>query len=202
MGATLVVGAITAMLRFSRARRQPGWSFLLLGGVLSLGLWTSFTVLLAGLLQLSAAEFRRATEVTYLGYVYATQPVLPRMKARDRGAIVHVGSALAYGGYRCRPRTAEPSTPSRFHEALRCELLHEGSNVRVTMIQMPVVNTPQFSSVLSRLSRPSARAAQLRAGDGRPGGGVRRRPPAPPGVLGRLQHHGNPGRQCPRAGAA
>jgi short-subunit dehydrogenase len=68
----------------------------------------AFTSVFAPFDQISPQEYRRATEVTYLGYVYATQAVLPRMKARDRGAIVHVGSAS-----RCRRRTAAPSTRSR-----------------------------------------------------------------------------------------
>jgi short-subunit dehydrogenase len=114
----------------------------------------AFTSVFAPFDQISPAEFRRATEVTYLGYVYATQAVLPRMKARDRGTIVHVGSALAYRGIPLQTAYCGAKHAIQgFHEALRCELLHEKSNVRVTMVQMPAVNTPQFSWVLSRLPR-------------------------------------------------
>ncbi|MCU1670173.1 MAG: short-chain dehydrogenase/reductase [Blastococcus sp.] len=114
----------------------------------------AFTSVFAPFHQISPAEFRRATEVTYLGYVYATQAVLPRMKARDRGTIVHVGSALAYRGIPLQTAYCGAKHATQgFHEALRCELLHEKSNVRVTMVQMPAVNTPQFSWVLSRLPR-------------------------------------------------
>jgi NAD(P)-dependent dehydrogenase (short-subunit alcohol dehydrogenase family) len=114
----------------------------------------AFTSVFAPFDQISPAEFRRATEVTYLGYVYATQAVLPRMKARDRGTIVHVGSALAYRGIPLQTAYCGAKHATQgFHEALRCELLHEKSNVRVTMVQMPAVNTPQFSWVLSRLPR-------------------------------------------------
>src|SRR3954454_20141294 len=112
----------------------------------------AFTSVFARFDQISPEEFRRATEVTYLGYVYATQAVLPRMKARDRGAIVHVGSALAYRGIPLQTAYCGAKHAIQgFHEALRCELLHEKSNVHVTMVQMPAVNTPQFSWVLSRL---------------------------------------------------
>jgi NAD(P)-dependent dehydrogenase (short-subunit alcohol dehydrogenase family) len=114
----------------------------------------AFTSVFAPFDQIRPAEFRRATEVTYLGYVYATQAVLPRMKARDRGVIVHVGSALAYRGIPLQTAYCGAKHAIQgFHEALRCELLHEKSNVHVTMVQMPAVNTPQFSWVLSRLPR-------------------------------------------------
>ena len=114
----------------------------------------AFTSVFAPFDQISPQEFRRATEVTYLGYVYATQAVLPRMKARDRGVIVHVGSALAYRGIPLQTAYCGAKHATQgFHEALRCELLHEKSNVHVTMVQMPAVNTPQFSWVLSRLPR-------------------------------------------------
>jgi short-subunit dehydrogenase len=102
--------------------------------------------------EISPDEYRRATEVSYLGYVYATMAVLKHMKARDRGTIVHVGSALAYRGIPLQTAYCGAKHAIQgFHEALRCELLHEKSNVHVTMVQMPAVNTPQFSWLLSRL---------------------------------------------------
>jgi NAD(P)-dependent dehydrogenase (short-subunit alcohol dehydrogenase family) len=100
------------------------------------------------------AEFRRVTEVSYLGYVYATMAALRYMKPRDRGAIVQVGSALAYRGIPLQSAYCGAKHAIQgFHEALRCELLHDKSNVHVTMVQMPAVNTPQFDWVLSRLPR-------------------------------------------------
>ena len=112
----------------------------------------AFTSVFAPFDQVSPAEYKRATEVSYLGYVYATMAVLPRMKARGRGTIVHVGSALAYRGIPLQTAYCGAKHAIQgFHEALRCELLHEKSNVHVTMVQMPAVNTPQFSWVLSRL---------------------------------------------------
>ncbi len=112
----------------------------------------AFTSVFAPFDQIKAEEYRRVTEVSYLGYVYATMAVLPRMKSRDRGTIVHVGSALAYRGIPLQTAYCGAKHAIQgFHEALRCELLHEKSNVHVTMVQMPAVNTPQFSWVLSRL---------------------------------------------------
>lgn len=104
--------------------------------------------------QMTAAEFKRVTEVTYLGYVYGTLSALKRMLPRDRGAIVHVGSALAY---RSIPLQAAYCAAKHailgFHASLRTELLHDGSNVHSTMVQMPALNTPQFGWVKSRLPR-------------------------------------------------
>jgi NAD(P)-dependent dehydrogenase (short-subunit alcohol dehydrogenase family) len=114
----------------------------------------AFTSVFAPFDKITPEEFRRVTEVSYLGYVYATQAVLPRMKARDRGTIVHVGSALAYRGIPLQTAYCGAKHAIQgFHEALRCELLHEKSNVHVTMVQMPAVNTPQFSWVRSKLPR-------------------------------------------------
>jgi len=79
---------------------------------------------------------------------------LKRMKPRDRGAILQVGSALAYRGIPLQTAYCGAKHAIQgFTEALRCELLHEKSNVHITMVQMPAVNTPQFSWVLSRLPR-------------------------------------------------
>jgi NAD(P)-dependent dehydrogenase (short-subunit alcohol dehydrogenase family) len=123
-------------------------------GPLDVWVNVAFSSVFAPFMQISPEEFRRTTEVTYLGYVYGTRAALDRMRPRDRGAIVQVGSALAYRGI---PLQAAYSGAKHaiqgFHEALRCELLHDKSGVRVTMVQMPAVNTPQFSWVLSRLPR-------------------------------------------------
>ena len=114
----------------------------------------AFTSVFSPFDQITPDEYRRATEVTYLGFVYGTMAVLPRMKARNRGTIVHVGSALAYRGIPLQTAYCGAKHATQgFHEALRCELLHEKSDVHVTMVQMPAVNTPQFSWVLSRLPR-------------------------------------------------
>ncbi|MGI8578828.1 MAG: SDR family oxidoreductase [Nocardioidaceae bacterium] len=112
----------------------------------------AFTSVFAPFDEVQPSEYKRVTEVNYLGYVYATMAVLKRMKARDAGTIVQVGSALAYRGIPLQTAYCGAKHAIQgFHEALRCELLHERSNVHVTMVQMPAVNTPQFSWVLSRL---------------------------------------------------
>jgi NAD(P)-dependent dehydrogenase (short-subunit alcohol dehydrogenase family) len=104
--------------------------------------------------EITAEEFRRVTEVTYLGVVYGTLSALSRMRARDRGVIVQVGSALAYRGIPLQsPYCASKHAIQGFTESLRCELMHEGSGVRVTMVQMPALNTPQFDTVRTRLPR-------------------------------------------------
>jgi NAD(P)-dependent dehydrogenase (short-subunit alcohol dehydrogenase family) len=114
----------------------------------------AFTSVFSPFDQITPAEYRRVTEVSYLGYVYATMAALKYMKPRDRGTIVQVGSALAYRGIPLQSAYCGAKHAIQgFHEALRCELLHDKSNVHVTMVQMPAVNTPQFSWVLSRLPR-------------------------------------------------
>ena len=101
--------------------------------------------------ELTADEVRRVTEVTYLGYVNGTLCALRRMRPRAR-PIVQVGSALSY---RSIPLPAAYCGAKHaikgFTESLRCELLHDGSDVRVTMVQLPAVNTPQFEWVRTRL---------------------------------------------------
>jgi NAD(P)-dependent dehydrogenase (short-subunit alcohol dehydrogenase family) len=114
----------------------------------------AFTSVFSRFEQITPEEFRRVTEVSYLGYVYSTMAALQRMRPRDRGTIVQVGSALAYRGIPLQTAyCGSKHAIQGFHESLRCELLHEKSNVHVTMVQMPAVNTPQFSWVLSRLPR-------------------------------------------------
>ncbi len=104
--------------------------------------------------QMTAEEFKRVTEVTYLGYVYGTLAALKRMLPRDRGTIVHVGSALAYRSIPLQAAyCASKHAILGFHAALRTELLHDHSHVRTTMVQMPALNTPQFGWVKSRLPR-------------------------------------------------
>jgi NAD(P)-dependent dehydrogenase (short-subunit alcohol dehydrogenase family) len=101
-----------------------------------------------------AAEFRRVTEVTYLGYVHGTLAALKRMLPRDRGVIIQVGSALAHRSIPLQSAyCAAKHAIMGFHESLLSELLHDGSHVRTTMVQMPAMNTPQFDWARSRLLR-------------------------------------------------
>lgn len=116
----------------------------------------AFTSVFAPFMEITPDEFQRVTEVSYLGYVYGTRAALTRMLTRDRGTIVQVGSALAYRGIPLQSAYCGAKHAIQgFNEALRCELLHARSNVSVTMVQMPAVNTPQFDWVLSRLSHNS-----------------------------------------------
>ena len=114
----------------------------------------AFTSVFAPFMEIEPEEYKRVTEVSYLGYVYATRAALDRMLPRDRGVVVQVGSALAYRGIPLQSAyCGAKHAIAGFHDSLRCELRHDNSNVRVTMVQMPAVNTPQFSWVLSRLPR-------------------------------------------------
>ncbi len=121
-------------------------------GPIDIWINAGFSSVFAPFAEISPEEFRRVTEVTYLGFVHGTMAALARMRPRDHGTIVQVGSALS-----------ERSIPLQsaycgakhgvlgFTSSLRCELLHEGSHVHVTVVQMPAVNTPQFSWVRSKL---------------------------------------------------
>jgi len=104
--------------------------------------------------EMTPDEFQRVTGVTYLGTVYGTMAALRRMLPRDRGGIVQVGSALAY---RAIPLQAAYCGAKHaiqgFTESIRSELLHDGSRLRITMVQLPALNTPQFGWVKSRLPR-------------------------------------------------
>ena len=104
--------------------------------------------------QTTPDEFRRATEVTYLGSVWGTMAALERMVPRDHGVIVQAGSALAYRGIPLQAAyCGSKHALQGFLESLRAELLHEGSNVRVTMVQLPALNTPQFTWSRAKLPR-------------------------------------------------
>jgi NAD(P)-dependent dehydrogenase (short-subunit alcohol dehydrogenase family) len=104
--------------------------------------------------QITRAEYRRATDVTYLGFVWGTMSALKRVLPRNRGTIVQVGSALA-----CRaiplqsPYCGAKHAIRGFTDSIRTELLHDGKNIHITMVQLPAMNTPQFSWCRTRLPR-------------------------------------------------
>jgi NAD(P)-dependent dehydrogenase (short-subunit alcohol dehydrogenase family) len=112
----------------------------------------AFTSVFAPFAKISPDEFRRVTEVSYLGFVHGTMVALEAMRSRDRGTIVQVGSAL---GERSIPLQSAycgaKHAINGFTSSLRCELLHDNSGIHVTVVQMPAVNTPQFSWVRSKL---------------------------------------------------
>ena len=102
--------------------------------------------------EMKAEEFKRVTEVTYLGTVYGTLAALRRMLPRDQGSIVQVGSALAYRGIPLQAAyCASKHAIQGFCDSLRTELMHDKSNVKLTMVQLSAFNTPQFNWVKSRL---------------------------------------------------
>jgi NAD(P)-dependent dehydrogenase (short-subunit alcohol dehydrogenase family) len=104
--------------------------------------------------EMHPEEYKRVTEVTYLGVVYGTLAALKRMLPRNRGAIVQVGSALAYRSIPLQSAyCAAKHAIVGFTDSLRCELLHDGSAIRLTVVHMPALNTPQFGWVKSRLKQ-------------------------------------------------
>jgi NAD(P)-dependent dehydrogenase (short-subunit alcohol dehydrogenase family) len=113
----------------------------------------AMTTVFAPIVETTPDEFRRVTEVTYLGFVYGTLAALKRMRPRDEGTIIQIGSALAYrsiplqGAY-CAAKAAIRG----FTDSLRTELIHDGSHIKLTMLQLPAVNTPQ--SVRQRNKMP------------------------------------------------
>ena len=135
---------------------------------------------LAPFMEMTPEEFRRITEVTYLGQVHGTMAALKRMVPRDHGTIVQIGSALAYRSIPLQSAYCGAKHAVRgFTDSIRSELLHDRSRVRITMVQLPGVNTPQFTWARNRLDhqpqpvppfyRPeTAAAAVLRAAEKAP----------------------------------
>jgi NAD(P)-dependent dehydrogenase (short-subunit alcohol dehydrogenase family) len=122
----------------------------------------AMTSVFAPFWEIEPDEYRRATEVTYLGAVYGTMAALRRMRPRNAGTIVQVGSALAYRGIPLQSAYCGAKHAMQgFTESVRCELLHEKSNVKLTMVQLPAVNTPQFDVVRSRLPRKAQPVAPI-----------------------------------------
>jgi short-subunit dehydrogenase len=111
----------------------------------------AMTAVLAEVTETSADEFRRVMEVTYLGSVHGWQAALRRMVPRDRGKIIQVGSALGYRGIPLQATyCGAKHAVQGFYESVRAELLHHESNVSVTIVQLPGLNTPQFEWVRAR----------------------------------------------------
>jgi NADP-dependent 3-hydroxy acid dehydrogenase YdfG len=114
--------------------------------------------------QISPEEFRRVTEVTYLGFVHGTMAALKHMRAADRGHIIQIGSALAYRGIPLQSAYCGAKYAIRgFTDSLRTELIHERSRIRITMMELPAVNTPQFDwarTHMPRQPRPVAPVVQ------------------------------------------
>ena len=114
----------------------------------------AFTSVFAPFVEIEPEEYERVTHVTYLGYVNGTRAALRHLRPRNRGTIIQVGSALGHRGIPLQSAyCGAKHALEGFHESLRTELMHEHSNVKVTIVEMPAVNTPQFGWVLSRLPK-------------------------------------------------
>ncbi len=114
----------------------------------------AMTTVFAPTWDIAPDDFQRAVEVTFLGQVWGTMAALSRMRPRDRGSIVNVGSALAYMGIPLQAAYCSSKFACRgFFESVRAELLHDGSNVRLGMVHLPAVNTPQFDWCETTLDR-------------------------------------------------
>ncbi|HUQ63382.1 MAG TPA: SDR family oxidoreductase [Acidimicrobiales bacterium] len=114
----------------------------------------AMTSVLAPVAETDPDDFRRVTEVTYLGCVHGTMAALSRMRERDRGTIIQVGSALSYRAIPLQASYCGAKYAIRgFTDALRTELLHDRSAVRVSMVQLPGLDTPQFGWVKTTLHR-------------------------------------------------
>jgi short-subunit dehydrogenase len=114
----------------------------------------AMATIFARVVDVTPEEYKRATEVTYLGTVNGTISALRRMHPRNRGTIVQVGSALAYRAIPLQAAYCGAKHAIKgFTDSLRCELMHEKSAVRVTMVQLPALNTPQFDWARSRMQR-------------------------------------------------
>jgi short-subunit dehydrogenase len=117
----------------------------------------AFTNVFSEFWDITPEEWRRLTDVTYLGYVWGTMAAMKRMRPRDRGTIVQVGSAICYRSIPLQSAYCGSKSAIRgFTDAIRCELIHNKSNVKITMVHMPAVNTPQFTwnRVKSGLNKP------------------------------------------------
>jgi NAD(P)-dependent dehydrogenase (short-subunit alcohol dehydrogenase family) len=126
-------------------------------GPIDIWINVAFTNVFGEFWDVSPDEYHRLTEVTYLGYVWGTMAAIRRMRARNRGTIVQVGSALCYRSIPLQAAYCGAKSAIRgFTDSLRCELIHDRSKVRLTMVHMPAVNTPQFTwnRVKSGLQHP------------------------------------------------
>jgi NAD(P)-dependent dehydrogenase (short-subunit alcohol dehydrogenase family) len=119
-------------------------------------IWTNdaFCSVFSPAKEMTPDDYKRVTEVSYLGFVYGTLAAMKRMLPRDHGTIVQVGSALAYRGIPLQSAyCAAKHAIQGFTESVRCELIHDRSRVKITMVQMPALNTPQFSWSKNRMPR-------------------------------------------------
>jgi short-subunit dehydrogenase len=121
-------------------------------GPIDIWINAAMTSVFSPALEMTSEDYKRVTEVTYLGFVYGTLAALRRMVPRDRGKIIQIGSALAYRGIPLQSAYCGGKHATQgFTESVRCELIHNHSHVKISMVQLPAVNTPQFLWVKNRL---------------------------------------------------
>ena len=131
-------------------------------GPIDLWINNAMASMMAPFKQMTLEEFRRITEVTYLGYVHGTHSALKRMLARDHGVIVQVGSALSYRSIPLQSAyCGAKHAIVGFTEALRTELIHDNSAVQLRMVHLPAVNTPQFDWIRNRMGGKSKPAGKI-----------------------------------------
>ena len=148
--AIIVIGDTSDPQTHERAAQQAEDAF----GPIDIWINVAFTTVFSPFMEIHPDEYRRVTEVTYLGYVYGTQTALRRMIPRNRGKIVQVGSALAYRGIPLQTAYCGAKHAIQgFTEALRAELIHNNRDINLTMVQLPAVNTPQFTWGRNKMPR-------------------------------------------------
>lgn len=148
--AIIVAGDAADPQTHERAAQQAEEAF----GPIDTWVNVAFTTVFSPFMDVTPDEYKRVTEVTYLGYVYGTQAALRRMIPRDRGTIIQVGSTLAYRGIPLQAAYCGAKHAIQgFTESLRAELIHNKCHVRVTMPQLPAVNTPQFTWGRNKMPR-------------------------------------------------
>ena len=147
--AMLLQGDVADPDRIDRAADEVEETF----GPIDIWINNAMASVFSPVIEMQPDEYKRVTEVTYLGMVHGTLSALRRMKPRDRGVIIQVGSALAYRGIPLQSAyCAAKHAMEGFCDSLRAELLHDRSGVQVTMVHLPALNTPQFDWVKSRLA--------------------------------------------------
>ncbi|HEX5658458.1 MAG TPA: SDR family oxidoreductase, partial [Polyangiales bacterium] len=121
-------------------------------GPIDVSINNAMTTVYGRITDIAPEDFKRVTEVTYLGYVWGTQAALAVMKPRNRGLIIQVGSSLAYRGIPLQSAYCAAKHAIRaFTDSLRCELLHDDLDIQLTMVQLPALNTPQFDHCANQM---------------------------------------------------
>ncbi|HTH80572.1 MAG TPA: SDR family oxidoreductase, partial [Ramlibacter sp.] len=131
--------AVEAQVEAAAARVEAEW------GAIDVWVNDAMATIFSDVMHIDPKDWRRATDVTYLGAVWGTLAALRRMKRRGRGTIVQVGSALAYRSIPLQaPYCAAKAAIRGFTDSVRCELAHDQSAIHITMVQLSAFNTPQF----------------------------------------------------------